>query len=77
MKNSVKFQEKLFSLAFVLLPFAFIPDIVRLKVLRVMVILIVTLFTVEIGNKINIFYSMCLMFGVLLTMWLNEQDSGA
>ena len=38
---------------------------------------IITLLMVGIGDQINIFYSMWLIFGVFLTMGLNEQDSGA
>ena len=42
-----------------------------------MEISIITLLVFGIGEQINIFYSIWLIFGVFLTISLNEQDSGA
>ena len=54
MKNCVEFQKKLFLLAVALLPFVFIPNIVRLNVLGVM------------GMKLSVYP---IIVGICLAFW--------
>ena len=86
---TARFAETgILGLGMFLLPFlyAFLKKGILLKktkktrdkyVIGCMGISIIALLVVGIGDQINIFYSMWLIFGVFLTIQFNEQDSGA